>query len=503
MAFIRSLGAVTEQVFDRLQEAIELKLPESNGRVKRGVSALPIALSISSLLATGGFSLYFGLSLRDLQSYVQKLEEQMNEDRLFTDTVARNTRILTNNTELIGFRTNVISTSFVQFRKWATCTLFKIAGAIEKRHMFARMNSFVNSIIAGQLSPRVIPISVLKHLMKETTLIKNTLLMRDPLLFYQKTSVALRKIDREAHTVTLLLGIPRIKSLPDYVSINVVTPRTVITKRHIKRSRQLQFPPNLFLSMEFFNNSKVFPLDNAESFHGIRKLGGCGLIGLNRFCKEVYPPNHSDLECLRALTKQESSNGSCHVNEAIVGDEPVLSVEQGELGSLISTADSLSVFGVKDGRKERLSLASKHTNKRICMFIPAKYQSITVENKTYSESFKQQITATIDMSGSTTEVGFFSVSAPHWTDEETLERNITLQETEKMIRKHISFGFMGSGYSLEIMLIFGLSILVAIAFLFMFAMRKGWIRIHTRRGRNPGDMDMPDMRSLANPTNPT
>ena len=54
-AFINSLKSVTEGVFTQLEAAIRLKTAseEPNGRMKRSPSALPLAISIGSLISTG------------------------------------------------------------------------------------------------------------------------------------------------------------------------------------------------------------------------------------------------------------------------------------------------------------------------------------------------------------------------------------------------------------------------------------------------------------------
>ena len=52
-AFVRSLKFVTDKVFDQLQNAIDLRTNEPSGRMRRSAAALPIAMSLSSLVATG------------------------------------------------------------------------------------------------------------------------------------------------------------------------------------------------------------------------------------------------------------------------------------------------------------------------------------------------------------------------------------------------------------------------------------------------------------------
>ena len=65
--------------------------------------------------------LYFGLSMRDLQRYVADLERRMENDESFSDSIARNTRILKNASDCVAIKTNIVSTSFSKFRELNTC----------------------------------------------------------------------------------------------------------------------------------------------------------------------------------------------------------------------------------------------------------------------------------------------------------------------------------------------------------------------------------------------
>ena len=54
-AFMRTLRGITYNVFTQLENAINLRSPqtEPNGRMRRSAAALPLALSVSSLVASG------------------------------------------------------------------------------------------------------------------------------------------------------------------------------------------------------------------------------------------------------------------------------------------------------------------------------------------------------------------------------------------------------------------------------------------------------------------
>ena len=525
-AFINSLKSVTEGVFTQLEAAIRLKTAseEPNGRMKRSPSALPLAISIGSLISTGklchcivssqkgeitsektfpacfcpfvsflaGLGIYFGMSIQSLSRYVEQLERRMINEEEFSDSIARNTKLLQHEGETIGLKTNIISTSFLRFRLLATCNLFRIAQTVEKNRLYARMDSFANSIIGGKLNPRVLPIDLLGEILKDSNLLAGSLLEKNPLAIYNEASISLRSINREKYTVTILLAIPKINSQADFMSLNIISPKTVVFDGIKHKSLQLQLPTNLFVPRSLFLSAEKFPLEKDEDFDGIRKLGDCNWVEEARICSNVFPLTVVEKDCLRSAVLGIPSNGACHMKQGVVSAEPTFSVEEGEMGVLISAPDSFSIFGVTGKKKERLSVAAKHSDRRICLYIPSRYDVIKIQNATYTGEIKRTIRTTMEMSEGTTEVGYFHITAPQWTDEKDLERNVTLVALEKMVRKKFFGGFLSTGVSLEMVLVSVLTVLLIIAFLFVFLIHRGYIRIHVRRGRDAEDLDMPN-----------
>ena len=429
--------------------------------------------------------------MRDLRLYVANLEKRIENEEDFSDSVAKNTRILKEDADTLAIKTNIVSTSFSQFRQHSTCNIFRVASTIEKRRLYNRMDSFVNSIIGGKLTPRVIPIGLLSDIIRDTGLIKGTLLEKNPLKFYSEATISLRAIDKAKQTITILLAVPKISSQPDFVSLNLISPKAIVMDGNKPRSRQLQTPTNLYLPTKVFEESNKFPLMNDEAVNQIQKLGDCEEMDEDRVCKNVFPLSVGERDCLSSILKGVDSQGSCHVNQAIVSAEPTFVLEEGELGTLIVASDSYSIFGTVGKRKERLTLATTHSHRRICVYIPSKYDTITIKNATFTSTIHQAVQTMVDVAEATTEVGYFSLNSPHWSDRDILERNLTIKALDKMIRKRYFGGLLSSGISTEMMLVAILSVLVCVGFLLIFAIHKGWLKIQVRP-RNASNVTIPN-----------
>ena len=127
--FSKKLDSTSDAVFDNLGQLIELrnKRFSKDGLEKRDISvAISIAAALVSLLANVGTSIFFGLSIEELSSNVEYLNQQLNLDAAFSETIAQNTRIVAQKENEIAIATNMISTSFSKFRRVGACTTLKV-----------------------------------------------------------------------------------------------------------------------------------------------------------------------------------------------------------------------------------------------------------------------------------------------------------------------------------------------------------------------------------------
>ena len=173
--------------------------------------------------------------------------------------------------------------------------------------------------------------------------------------------------------------------------LSAISTRSRVLVNGGTRTRQWAVPENLFLPMSVVAGTDKFPLVTEESFQSIRKLGDCKDVDGRKVCQTDFPAEKSEIDCLRAVLSNQTSSGNCHVIETIISSEPPVVVSQGITGILISASDSFSIFGRKQGKVERIFLASKHSKRRFCVFVPAKYEEVTIKNATYEEKSSKKL----------------------------------------------------------------------------------------------------------------
>ena len=505
--YARGISGVTRTALLQLQEALAMTNDDgmNDGRVRR-VPVLPILAAAGGMMAIAGTAVYFGITLSQIQSKLVELERKLTAEMTFTSAIARNTELLEENGKVLALKTNIISTSFVVFSRWYTCTLFRMQSEMEKLRLFSRLELMVSDLLSGKFSTHVIPLSLLRDIMSETEWIKGTLLESNPILLYKEASVTLVSVNLEELSFKILLSFPNIPRKPDFIRINVLTPEVVVHTEGISKAVKVFAPNDLYLPRDFYEHSLNFPLLNESVFPFIRRMTGCVTLGNARICESVIPPEEKDLDCLKAIVKGHFSEGSCFIQTKVTRQEPLMVVAKGTTGALISLPVSFSVFGETEGKREQFVLGSGKTNERACVYCPGRFQKIVITNGTYEKQIKQSLTIAFQDSHSA-DGGFFNFSSPHWSDETELSKNISLQKFEKMARDFHT-GPLGTGHSWELILIVILAVLFLAISGFIFAVYKGFIRIHVgeENRSNLGGQNLPwasiiGMANLLNPPN--
>ena len=157
--------------------------------------------------------IYFGLSIHDLKNYVRRLDQRLNSEENFSDIIARNTKAIYNDTEVVALQTNMLQADFHHFAQWSTCKFFRLSINERKSVLYGTMNLLASDVISGKLTTRVIPISLLQDILKNNKLLHGTLLAQDPLMLYQTATISLVSVDKKKRRISILIAIPSVISI--------------------------------------------------------------------------------------------------------------------------------------------------------------------------------------------------------------------------------------------------------------------------------------------------
>ena len=477
--YAETLRSVKKRAFESLAEAMEINQESYNGEREKRSLSLPVALAVANLAATAGVGFYAGLSLHDLEVRVSHLEELVAAEEDFSDAISRNVRVLRENGNTVALRANILSQSFLQYRRYATCDMFRARAAVERLRLFSRLHAMRSDLLSSRLSPDVIPISLLRNLLKEVPdIISGTLLQGDPLAFYKKATVSLLAVNVEAESIRLLLAVPRITKTPSFRELRFLSPNSVVKASGRLRGRRLRKPKNLFIPMEVYNGSPDFCL-KADSIEKMRRLEGCDSVKNRLVCETSAPVPESDRNCVEAFVTNGSSSHHCDINEYEVDEKTDVTFDRGVTGILVNFPSAFTVYGTTlSGTKERILLSPPSAvDLRTCLFIPAKYSMIQLLQGKKEVTIRQQLRLVRDLAESTSEAAFYPLESAQWDDEEVLGRNVSLKDIESMIRRHVAHPYISSGHSVMFHVTWVLVVALAITLCIL-----GWICRKFRKG---------------------
>ena len=491
--FIATLEPITENALWQLQSAIDIRKKETSTDTRQGRAvSLPAALSVSSLIATGAFSLYFGMTIKELENYVSSLDEKLDYEQNFSDTIASNTKIIGTRANVLALRTNIISASFNSWREVTTCNLYKIVAGVERNRLYGRMDGLVTDIISGKMTTRVIPLDLLTKIATETKLLEGSLMEKNPLDFYTTTAISLMSVNPTKHSFRILIAVPKIPSTPSFVSLNILSPKALVARAGKMVSVQLHEPQEMFLPIRYATG-ETFPLHNSTAIESLRLLSGCQQLAGKKICRNSFPAPKGEIDCLKAIMTNETSDGTCHTTRMQVKKPPAVSLAHGDSGIVINAPDSYSVYGADDtGRPHRLYLATTHSNRRYCIYAPSRYGTITLnDGNGGKEVLQQTIQTTATLSQATSEASFYYLNAGDAIPEE-MTTNLTTLELTEMIRRETGkySNILNTGLSMELLLITAMAVMLLTTIAIVVGIKKGWISITI-----PGSEDQrPDRR---------
>ena len=420
--------------------------------------------------------LYFGLSLRDLENYVKRLDQRLNSEENFSDVIASNTRIIYNDSTVIAMRTNIIQADFHHYARWSTCEFFRVAINERKSSLYGRMEMLASDVISGKLTTRVLPISLLHGILANTRLMHGTHLARDPLMIYQMATISLLSVNPEKRRIRILMAIPNIDSEPSHYSVAINSLKSIVKSHGYSQLMELTYPTDLHLPVSEYELTNDFPLSSDKSFESLRKLGGCVRLGKRKICKTDFLAESNDLACIKSLVRNVTSNGACMTRRTTVFEPPTVIAGQGENGLLINCPDSFTVIGHTDERMDRITthITCSHPDRRICVFAPSKYLRVTVKNSTYEESILQCISTTVIFDASISELASYYKSDITWSA--AMPENLTMHSLNEMFYERY-FGITGSDLSMEMIGLSTLLLLVVGLGLYILALQRGWLTI--------------------------
>ena len=127
--YSNKLDRTTDATFESLEQLLNLRNRRFSPSApkKRDLSiAISVLAALTSLLANVGTSIFFGLSIQELSSNVEYLNNQLDLDATYSKTIAENTKLIAAKENEIAIQTNIISTSFKRFRRVGACTTLKV-----------------------------------------------------------------------------------------------------------------------------------------------------------------------------------------------------------------------------------------------------------------------------------------------------------------------------------------------------------------------------------------
>ena len=424
--------------------------------------------------------------MHDLQNYVAELDEKIHNEQEFTNSIAKNTKILFNDSSAIAVKTDIISNDFRHFKYLSTCAMFRLVSKVTRQRLFSKVESMFNDIISGLLTPRVLPISLLKDIVKDARLIEGTLLELDPLAFYSQSTISLVSIDKSKHTVELLLATPKVNKVPTYTSLNVLSTKATVLSDGKPISMRLKRPADLFLPMQMLENNHGFPLNSKLDAQKIKRLNGCSTVNGRKVCRNVVPIDRDDQICIQAMVANVSSEGACHVSRTFVDKVPEITVDQGTSGILVSAPATYTIYGTRFGRKERLMLSPPTApGTKSCLFVPARYDTIELTDGRKTEVIRQHINVQTDHLDTTVEGAFYPFESEMWNTDPLLEKNLTLTNIDRMVRKTVSGHFRNGGVTWQTVILSCVSLLLFLALLLMAGIYLGVINPRRSGGQLP------------------
>ena len=441
----------------------EMEKQNGNTRVKRAFPVAAAAFAIVGMVTSVGTIVYVKLTKAELLGYLTEVAVRMDDDENFIDQAARHTRVLQENQRLIGIKTNIIIDSFEKFKKWRTCSGLKLVMRFDKERVYHHLLKLRYDLTSDRLTPALLPMRQLVELVKKAPdLIKDTIFELDLVRLYSEARISLMSVNKEKSSIRVVVIVPRIHKEAHFRQINILSPAAVISRNDELVGRHLQGLGSIFLPIAHIEKSTEFPLSTAEDVKLARRLTGCRLFGSRKVCDGESPLEPSTVACIQALLGG-TDDGSCDFGEAPIHSIPLVSLDRGVDGILISSASTAQVIATDGARRETIHHgAPTSTGHRQCLFVPSHYERIEVKDGKETEYIQQSMTLATNLFRMTPELVHYELEARRWNTQKIGTLNISDIEALKDRQSHDHLWLGRQSSNINLLAILGVSCIILI-----------------------------------------
>ena len=436
-----SFELITTNTLDDLGQLLETRMPVVV-REKRAVGLIITAtLAIISLISSISSSIYFSLELDALKTYINDVSIQLSLNGKFSEDIATNTRIVNNNTQLIAVRTNLISNYLVKLKQINACTLRDTFLHSEVSKVSHDLRDFREDLIQGKLTSRLLTLSALRALMKDSLSFRGSFSSEDPLSIYPLSSVSLLRVDKKTKTVSFLLAFPAIEREPSFFRLNVLNPSsTVKTDKDVFHAFRVSLDESDLVLPAAVVKKANFDLTNLkkEDLLEIKNAYDCQTVNQRQVCRNFPLPDTTTLSCLSGLLFGDQKGlKTCHVSASLVTDNLSTHIDRGDSGMLISSAFTPKIYGISKGKKEMIATTHDESDKGVCVFIPSRFDEVQFISTYWQKPRYFYHHNLADHVTLETKVSWFVSES--FSNLSNLSRDLTLSKLKKMVRETVAF----------------------------------------------------------------
>ena len=375
--------------------------------VKRGAGAVMLAgLSVLSLAGQVTSSVYYGIKISSLTNYILSIQKQVESDYNTVKAVANNVRILKKEAKAVAIRSDSLYSSLTRLKEQNSCDALRTTANYELAALQSHFQTLYDDIVTSKLTTKVLPFATAMEIHGRTQLFDENLIASDPEFLYRYSTISLHSIDKERRTVNILLSYPRIKALPQYRKLNLLSPSTSVKVGSEFFSQYIDFSSESYAIPIRVQQQRGFSLTNMtrKQIESIRIAANCGQIGAYQFCRNFIPAGTHFVHCLEGLLQADSSKADwCSIVSSRQQSHMRFHIARGLGGVALTSVSELSVYGKKypsDGgeRLERPHLLTHHkqeANHTSCIYIPSTYSALEIREKDETTEIQLQGSMTV------------------------------------------------------------------------------------------------------------
>ena len=354
-----------------------------------------------------------------------------------------NVRIIYNNSKVAAIRTNVISSSLMKIQHINACTLAKHFLHEERRKVTQDLTELSSDLIEGRLTTRLLPILVLRKLVKNTNMFENTLYLDDPIVLYRTATVSLLSVDKKRKIVDFLLVFPQLSKEPTHYFVNLLNPpSTIRTSSSTYHAFSTSLPSTTFaLPASVVKEARHDVKNIKKSDFVMRHPMDCGELTKRAYCRSFPIADVVSQNCMQGiLTNNLTEQSQCTMASWEVPPHLGVHVQRGHSGLVLSAAFQPKIYGVANKRKELLATTHQSSTLGSCVWVPSRFSSVEIHSNGTVSTYIQQPRyhyqhGTTEHAPSETVVEFFNSTSEMEKDLKKLARPLTTREINDMLHK--------------------------------------------------------------------